>query len=152
MWIGGDVSVRYERSRLAAQNKADLDQSRVNESDPIFSEITMKTKIPNGDPSHDVKRVRSIPVGSQQPTLPTKVELQVAESRQQVLDETDGGGLDVLLDESREEKDTRRLLSRDRRKTTNSISGTDSFKGLRDRVAGSMHGRAGGIIGMESNR
>lgn len=155
MWTGGDASARYERSRLAAQNKADQDRIRVNDSDPIFSETTKKLQTPSEDTSLDSRGVlRSTPVKSQQqPTSPTKAELQVAESRQQVLDDTDGGGgLDVLVDESREEKDARRLLSRDRRKATNSISGTDSFKGLRDRVAGSMHGRAGGIIGMESNR
>lgn len=144
MWTGGDISVRYERARLAAQGKADLDRSSANIGDPSLAEGLVQ-------PENSIGLTAVI---DQQPaSLATKAEMQAAESHQQVLDDNEGGGYDVLLEESREEKDARRLLSRDPRKnTTNSISGTDSLKGLRDRVAGSMHGRAGGIIGMESNR
>lgn len=149
MWTGGDISVRYERARLAAQTKADLDHSNAKISNPSLARSLVQPE----------KSIEDTPSGltaviDQQPAFPlTKGEIQVAESHQQVLEDNEGGGYDVLLEESREEKDARRLLSRDRRKnTTNSISGTDSLKGLRDRVAGSMHGRAGGIIGMESNR
>ena len=149
MWTGGDISVRYERARLAAQGKADLDRSSANTSKPLLSESLVQPENSIEDSPRGL-----IAVTDQQPTSPTtKAETQAAESHQQVLDDNEGGGYDVLLEESREEKDARRLLSRDRRKNpTNSISGTDSLKGLRDRVAGSMHGRAGGIIGMESNR
>lgn len=151
MWTGGDISVRYERARLAAQGKADLDRSSVKTSDSsILAESLMQ---PEKSIEETPSGLHSISATDQQPAALAKAEMQVAESHQQVLDDNEGGGYDVLLDESREEKDARRLLSRDRRKTTtNSISGTDSLKGLRDRVAGSMHGRAGGIIGMESNR
>ena len=150
MWTGGDISARYERSRKAAQGKADADRSST--VDPVLSQSLLQPQISTDNTPSDLSGLRSNPGKDRQPVPLTKAELQVAESRQQVLDDDEGGGLDVLLDESREEKDAQRLLSRDRRKTTSSISGTDSFKGLRDRVAGSMHGRAGGIIGMESNR
>lgn len=146
MWTGGDISVRYERARLAAQGKVDIDLSSANVSDLVQPQKSIE------DTPSGLKEVPSIAVKDPQPAPLTIGEVQVAESRQQVLDDNEGGGFDVLLEESREEQDARRLLSRDRRKTTNSISGTDSLKGLRDRVAGSMHGRAGGIIGMESNR
>ena len=149
MWTGGDISVRYERARLAAQGKADLDHSNAKISNPSLPRsLVQPEKLIEDTPSGLTAAI------DQQPAFPmTKGEIQVAESHQQVLDDNEGGGYDVLQEESREEKDARRLLSRDRRKnTTNSMSGTDSLKGLRDRVAGSMHGRAGGIIGMESNR
>ncbi len=59
----------------------------------------------------------------------------------------------MLAEEAQEEKEARSLLRRSPRKgTASSISKNDSFRGLRERVAGSMHGRTGGIIGMESSR
>ena len=152
MWTGGDISVRYERARLAAQGKVDQEHSNANIKTPALAESLLQPQISIKDTSSGLKELQSTAGTDQQPAPPTKGEMQVVESHQQVLDDNEGGGFDVLLEESREEKDARRLLSRDRRKTTNSISGTDSLKGLRDRVAGSMHGRAGGIIGMESNR
>lgn len=145
MWTGGDISVRYERARLAAQGKADLDRLSASTSNPLLAGSLVQPENSTEDTASALTAVTD--------QQPTKAELQAPESHQQVLNDTEAGGYDVLLEESREEKDARRLLSRDRRKnTTNSISGTDSLKGLRDRVAGSMHGRAGGIIGMESNR
>lgn len=152
MWTGGDISVRYERARLAAEGKADLDRSGANISNSKVATSLIQPDKSVEDSPNGLKGLQSIADIDQQPAPLTKGEIQEAESHQQVLDDNEGGGIDVLLEESREEKDARRLLSRDRRKTTNSISGTDSLKGLRDRVAGSMHGRAGGIIGMESNR
>ena len=58
----------------------------------------------------------------------------------------------MLAEEAQEEKEVRSMLRRSTRKKATSISQTDSFKGLRDRVTGSMHGRPGGIIGMESSQ
>lgn len=153
MWTGGDISIRYERARLAAQGKADLDRSSAKISNPALAASLVQPENSIEDSSRGLKEeAQSNAVTDRQSSSLTKGDLQIAESHQQVLDDKEGGGFDVLLEESREEKDARRLLSRDRRKTTNSISGTDSLKGLRDRVTGSMHGRAGGIIGMESNR
>lgn len=59
----------------------------------------------------------------------------------------------MLIEEAQEEKEARGLLRRSpRKRTASSISKNDSFRGLRERVAGSMHGRTGGILGMESSR
>lgn len=95
-----------------------------------------------------------MPLKDQQPLPPKgKAELQAAGSRQQVLDDRKDGGPQVLIQEAAEEKEARSLLRRQgRRRTASSLSQTDSLKGLKDRVTGSMHGRAGAIIGMESNR
>ena len=59
----------------------------------------------------------------------------------------------MLIQEAIEEKEARSLLRREgRRRTASSLSQTEGLKGLKDRVTGSMHGRAGVLIGMESNR
>jgi sphinganine C4-monooxygenase len=149
-WTGGDISIRYERARLAAQKKMDEDQKSANASNPVLSENLLHPEKMFKDISGGVDELELIPVEEQQRGSLTQEETQVTESRQQVLDDTEGGGFDVLLDESREERDAR-LLIRDRRRQTNPIYGTESLKGLRDRVSGIMHGRASGIIGMESN-
>ena len=154
MWKGGDISVRYERARLTAQGKFDAEQSNATASDSNLSTSLVQPQKLTDDTPSSSRGLQTIPGTDRQSAPLTKGELQVADSRQQVLEDNEAGGIEVLLEESHEERDARRLLSRDRnrRKTTNSISGTESLKGLRDRVAGSMHGRAGGIIGMESNR
>jgi sphinganine C4-monooxygenase len=167
-WTGGDISIRYERSRLAAQKKMDEDQKSANASDPVLSENLLHPEknfknisggvdelelIPVEEQQRGIpveEQQRGIPVEEQQRSSLTQEETQMTESRQQVLDDTEGGGFDVLLDESREERDAQ-LLIRDRRRQANHIYGTESLKGLRDRVSGIMHGRASGIIGMESN-
>lgn len=150
MWTGGDASVRYERARLAAEGKVDAEHTNAKPGDSALSKSLFRPQTPNEDIS--AGRLLSSPEEDRQPTSLKKAELQIAESRQQVLDDDEAGGFEVLVEESREEKDARRLPSKNRRKPSTSISGTDSLRGLGDRVAASMHGRAGGIIGMESNR
>lgn len=153
MWTGGDVSARYERARIAAQKKFDEENetSTVTGSDASQSLIQDLRPYEN-DFSHNTY-LQTI-CQTQLPAVPAgKAENQAAASRQQVLDDKKGGGIDVLKNESREEKDARTVLNRStRRRATNTVSQADSFKGLTGRFAGSIHGRTGGILGMESSR
>lgn len=139
VWTGGDVSARYERARIAAQRKVDQD------SEPVTASST------HSQPDIGLNIVSKL---AQQPAAPvSKASQQAASSRQQILDDKTNGGPRVLVEEAEEEKEARRMLRRStRRKTGSSTPQTDSLKGLRDRVTGSMHGRTGGIIGMESGR
>lgn len=153
MWTGGDMSVRYERSRILAQQKMDQDSVRVTKGKSDVVTGFIQDSIPDPKESYSTTGLQSTLLGDEKITSPTgKAEQQAADSRQQVLDDTNDGGPDVLMDEAREEKEIRTMLKRStRRRTTSSISGTDSFRGLRDRVTGSLHA-GGGIIGMESSR
>lgn len=154
MWTGGDVSARYERARIAAQKSVDEEneQATVTRSDASQS-ATQDLRHYEHELSNAID-LQSINTKHQQPAAPAgKAEYQAAGSRQQVLDDKRDGGIDVLKDEAREEKDARTALKRStRRRATSSVSQADNFKGLRDRITGSIHGRTGGILGMESSR
>lgn len=154
MWAGGDVSARYERSRIAAQKKVDNENEKATVTGSDASQSLTQDLRPYENELSNASDLQSIPIKYQQPAAPAgKAEYQAAGSRQQVLDDKKDGGIDVLKDESREEKDARTVLKRStRRRATSSVSQADSFKGLRDRITGSMHGRTGGILGMESSR
>ncbi len=156
VWTGGDVSARYERARIAAQRKVDQDDG---------SAIPSITQSPQDDvaissiyqqDAENAKDLSSIPQQAQQPAAPAGTGAQqAASSRQQILDDQTNGGVRVLVEEAEEEQEARsRLRKSSRRKAGGSMPQADSLKGLRDRVAGSnvLHGRTGGIIGMESGR
>lgn len=153
MWTGGDVSARYERSRIAAQKKVDEDNQQATITRSDSSQSSAQDLRPYENELSNATDLQSIPTKHLQPAAPAgKAEYQAAGSRQQVLGDKDGG-IDVLKDEALEEKDARTLLKLStRRRATSSVSQADSFKGLRDRITGSMHGRTGGILGMESSR
>ncbi|KAL9611068.1 MAG: hypothetical protein Q9167_004280 [Letrouitia subvulpina] len=151
VWTGGDVSARYEKARLAAQKKADEytvpGLNPITHSDPETSNTHSSQPY---DPNLTTNTQHSLPLLPVPP--PGKADLQAAASRQQILDDKDNGGRDVLAQEAAEEKEARSLLQRSaRRRTANSLSQTDGLMGLRTRVTGSLHGRAGAILGVESN-
>lgn len=153
VWTGGDVSARYERSRIAAQKAYDKDNvSTITGSDPKDS-VTHDAK-PYQDDLRNATDLPSIPIKNRQPQPPAgKAELQAAGSRQQVLDDKKDGGASVLVDEAHEEKEACNASKwTSRKRTSSTLSAKDSFKGLRDRVTGSMHGRTGGIIGVDGSR
>lgn len=139
MWTGGDVSARYERARIAAQQKVDHDLVKIslNLDDDAESGIE--------EPQHAKKPKSQQRVLS----LARTAERQATESRQQVLDDIKDGGPQVLKDEAREEKDASWAMLK--RRTPASVTQADSFKGLRDRITGSRHGRTRGVLGMESS-
>lgn len=154
VWTGGDVSARYERTRLAAQKAFDQE----NEPSPITNSNVADSKTQDLKPYQNEMQaaadLASIPLQNRQPQPPAgKAELQAAGSRQQILDDTKDGGPSVLVEESHEEKEAKTSLKQNpRKRTTSSLSAKDSFKGLRDRVTGSMHGRTGGILGVDGSR
>lgn len=153
-WTGGDVSARYERSRLAAQKAYDLDTKTLSITQSNVADSTTQDPKPYQNELGNAKDLPSVPINMRQPQPPAgKAEFQAAGSRQQILDDKKYGGPSVLSDESYEEKEAKASLSRTSRKRAKStLSAKDSFKGLRDRVTGSMHGRTGGIIGVDSSR
>lgn len=154
MWTGGDVSARYERSRIAAQKMVDKENEQVSVTGSDVSQSATQDLRPYENEISNATDLQSIPIKYQQPSAPAgKAEYQAAGSRQQVLDDKKDGGIDVLQDEAREEQVAKTALKRStRRRAQSSVSQADSFKGLRDRITGSMHGRTGGILGVESSR
>lgn len=163
------MSARYERARIAAQQKLDGEKASLNQpsttpttqSPPSNERGPATYKVPSN------AEITNIPPPFQQPIAPpgTAAAQQAASSRQQVLDDKASGGIKVLADEAAEEEHEARRLARrsNNSNTTNNSSRrsaksnsstpqSDSLKGLRDRVTGSMHGRQGGIIGVESGR
>ena len=148
------MSARYERSRLAAQKNsgADSEKTTITHSSPTDS-ATQDPK-PYENDLRDAADLSSIPIQNRQPQPPAgKAELQAAGSRQQILDDHEDGGPSVLADEAYEEKEAIDFSKRSQRKrTTSTLSSKDGFKGLRDRVPTSMHGRARGILGVDGSR
>ena len=149
MWTGGDVSARYERARIAAQQKVDHDLVKISKNLDA-AESGIEEPRPFESALQDATNPQSINSKNQQPlSLAGKAERQAAESRQQVLGDISEGGPQVLKDEAREEKDASWAMLK--RRSPASVTQADSFKGLRDRITGSMHGRTRGILGMESS-
>ena len=153
-WTGGDVSARYEKTRIAAQRQAELD---VNQKDSIaHSDPAVSTKENLCPYKSDIKTatdLSSIPISAQQPAAPKgKAEFQAAGSRQQILDDQQSDGLSVLQDEAAEEQEAKIMLRRIPRKREKSSS-KETLAGLRERVsgAGGMH-RGAGILGVEKGR
>lgn len=151
MWTGGDVSARYERARIAAQQKVDhnlvkisinLDAAESGIEEPRPYESALQD---DESALQDAKNPKSQRVLS----LARTAERQATESRQQVLGDITDGGPQVLKDEAREEKDASWAMLK--RRTPASVTQADSFKGLRDRITGSLHGRTRGVLGMESS-
>ena len=154
VWTGGDVSARYEKARLAAQKAVDLDLSpktTITHSDP--AEGTSQLLGPYGEDIKNASDLVSIPEPELQPAvIAGKAKIQAATSRQQILDDKEGGGPDVLREETAEEQEAKSILRRSPRKRAKSSS-KETLAGLRERVsgAGGMH-RGAGIIGVDKGR
>lgn len=139
VWTGGDVSARYEKTRIAAQKAFDADVAQsVTNSDVKASE--MQTPEPYQNELRDANDLPSVPIKNRQPQPPFgKAELQAAGSRQQILDDRETGGAGVLADEAREEREAQASFVRrgPRKRTTSSLSTRDSIKGLGQMMTGS---------------
>ncbi|KAL9111666.1 MAG: hypothetical protein Q9227_003940 [Pyrenula ochraceoflavens] len=105
-WSGGDISLRYERSRLSAQKQLDADEA-------------MKTAPVTHNPAVDVP----------------KAQVQSRDSKSQVLRESDHNGARVLQEERKEEMEARQMLRRSVRKRSIDPK-SDTLRGLRERVTG----------------
>ncbi|CAD0038067.1 unnamed protein product [Aureobasidium pullulans] len=147
-WVGGDVSARYERSRIAAQKK--VEQDNISHSSPAQS-----LKAEPSPYESEEKNASTLAKQAQaqlNPSIPEgKASLQALGSRQQILDDKAGGGVEVLLEEAAEEREAQRVLRRSPRKKTVSQASSAPLKGLRDRVNTSLHGKASGVL-VESSR
>ena len=139
VWTGGDVSARYERSRVAAQKAQNTDTtSKAN----ITGSDAEESRHQNPQPyEHDIKTatdLSSVPASNRQPQPPAgKAELQATGSRQQVLDDRQGGGASVLAEEAREEREAQAYVRRTspRKRSKGSSSTRESFKGLSQRIS-----------------
>lgn len=145
------MTARYQRSKIAAQRQVDQekDSSFIGQVSPTASAVDDHT--PYANELQNATELRRIPLEYQQPAAPRgKAEQQAAGSREQVLEDLHNGGAQILQEEAQEEKEARSMIRKsNRRSTASSLTQSDSFRGLRDRV--SIHGRTGGILGMESN-
>lgn len=145
-WTGGDISARYERSRLAAQKALDNGQlQQITNSDSALS----TTQSP-----HPYRSTALEPSATSLPQPPSgKAALQAASSRQQILDDENAGGTSVLAEETYEEIEAKNAVRRSpRKRATSALSAKDRLGGLRERVTGSMHGRTGAILGVDGGR
>lgn len=150
VWTGGDVSARYERAKLAAQKKLDCEStaSSITNTDPSAS--ATRNHRPYEHDLRDAVLLRSVDPELQQPSAPAgKAEQQAAGSREQVLEDAGlDDGAQILLEEALEEKEARSMIRRsNRRRTASSLTQSEGLRGFRERV--SIHGRTGGILGME---
>ncbi|KAI9705185.1 MAG: hypothetical protein M1820_005332 [Bogoriella megaspora] len=145
MWVGGDVSLRYERARVAAQKKVDTDKAgAITHSVPSESRTADPAPYTDETPVHLKSQIHQ----RLKPAIPAgKAEKQAIGSREQVLDDKQGGGVSVLIEETQEEEKERESASwlrrSTRKKTTQRSragSGASSLMGLRDRVNESFVG------------
>ena len=159
VWTGGDVSARYEKTRLAAQKAYDADQTA---SKPVTGSDTKDSKTPNLQPyQDDIANATSLsPISSQdlQPSPPAgKAQAQATGSRQQILDDVSiAGGRQILAQEAREEKEVQQQQQQvhskpvsARQRTRSSLSQADALRGLQGRIPISRHGRTGSLLGMD---
>ncbi|KAI9838080.1 MAG: hypothetical protein M1819_006235 [Sarea resinae] len=138
-WVGGDVSARYAKSRLHAQQKLDYEKQHPEEP-PHFTHIrTHESESSSEDdrPYHDeIANAKHSPEALL--NIPPKVSAggkaaqQAVGSREQVLDDKVGGGPAVLIAEAEEERDAKAALKRStRQKAGTSTAPADSLKNLR---------------------
>jgi sphinganine C4-monooxygenase len=119
VWSGGDISARYERSRIAAQKKVNEDFENTNEASVVNSA----------------------------PTDRQRAAQQAAASQQQVREDETHGGQKVIEEEQSEERETRQKLNRSSRRKPGSFDPkTDGFWGLRGRMTNGLHGRSAAIL------
>ncbi|KAK5116440.1 hypothetical protein LTR62_007988 [Meristemomyces frigidus] len=139
-WVGGDVSARYQRSRIAAQKKADADADKL---------ITQDTNTPE----IDIARAKR----------------QAAASKRQITDDTSAaGGPEILAEEAAEEANARQAAAAaaedakartevsqsqtSRRSTRKRAASSLGLKGFADRVGESLHGKSSGVLSVDGGR
>ena len=140
MWIGGDVSARYERSRVAAEKKEAQRQAAITNSLPQDSQDVPDNGVYD-DTNATVLNSEAI-----QPQVPAgKATAQAADSRRQVVSESgSAGGPSVIAEETAEEQREREIncLPGVIRRTSGSSAREGGMMGLFDRV----HKRKGSLL------
>ena len=144
VWTGGDVSARYERSRLAAEKKH---AQNAQAQSITGSSATDSTAAPSDAPydGSDAPQLRAKKI-QPQPSA-GKATAQAVDSRKQVVNESGpAGGMQVLAEETAEEQREREAncLPGVMRPTSGG-SGRDGgmMKAMRERV----HKRKGSLLG-----
>lgn len=115
VWSGGDVSARYERSRIAAQKRVDEELE-----------------------SRDASIVNSGQIDHQ------RASQQMVRSQKQVREDEAFGGPQVIEEEQSEEQEVRQKLRRSSRRKTGSFdpkSDGGFLGGLTERMTSGLHGR-----------
>lgn len=153
-WSGGDVSARYERTRKAAEQKLDLTATAPASTTPEFTDDSSSQTGLRGHVSNTQEGQIPHIAGAAELNIPLgKPTEQARDSMSQVLQDGENGGVSVLAQEAMEEKEALISLKRNtRKKAVSSGSQAGSLRSLTDRVPGSLHGRAGAIIGLERSR
>jgi len=153
-WVGGDVSARYERARLAAQKKLDADSvASITASEPTES-AKANSKPYQAEASQITPIARSM-LSAAEPQVPSgKATKQAMGSRQQILDDRQNGGFSVLAEESAEEVKAQRSLQQQKslRRSPRKRTASSGLKGLAGRVGESLHGKSSGVLGVDSGR
>ncbi|KAI9845929.1 MAG: hypothetical protein M1837_004465 [Sclerophora amabilis] len=155
VWTGGDVSARYARSRKAAEQHMGMNNSSPEPITHSKPEDSLQAKqTPYENELSDSKILTPEAAAEAKPPVPAgKAFLQAAGSRDQTLQDSENGGPGVLLDEAEEEKEAKANLRRSPRKKTASLTPqAGGLKNLRERVNGSLHGRGGAVLGLETSR
>ena len=146
-WVGGDVSARYERARIAAQKKVDAENSAtITASSPAESD--KQNLHPYADEPSKASSTARAAQAVLEPSVPAgKAAHQALGGRQQVLDDVQSGGKVVLAEESAEEVQAQQQLRRSPRKRSKS----SGLKGFADRVGESLQGKGTGVLGVENS-
>lgn len=146
-WVGGDVSARYERARIAAQKKVDAENSAtITASSPAESD--KQNLHPYADEPSKASSTARAAQAVLEPSVPAgKAAHQALGGRQQVLDDMQSGGKVVLAEESAEEVQAQQQLRRSPRKRSKS----SGLKGFADRVGESLQGKGTGVLGVENS-
>jgi sphinganine C4-monooxygenase len=146
-WVGGDVSARYERARIAAQKKVDAENgASITASSP--AESKQQSLEPYAKEAGQASSTARAAQPVLEPSIPSgKAAQQALGSRQQVLDDKQCGGKAVLAEESAEEAQAQQQLRRSPRKRSKS----SGLKGFADRVGESLQGKGTGVLGVENS-
>lgn len=158
MWTGGDVSARYARDRANAQRLLNQNATQAeteSKPDPV-SHSNVQQSI-SEDPSpykEDAETTKHVTTELQDAALPSvpagKATAQAIASREQVLEDSQGGGPSVLVDEAEEEIEAREKPTKSTNKSTRQ-SKRGSLRGLKERVDGKLRGRARDVMKVESS-
>jgi len=151
-WTGGDVSARYERAKVAAQKKVDEETKAPASSTITSSTADESTAMASAQPyeADETTSTARTAHSVSEPLIPAgKATHQALSSRQQILDDRQSGGIEVLVEETTEE-----IKAAKRRSTPRKRANTSSgLKGFADRVSESLQGKGGtGVLCGESGR
>lgn len=153
MWTGGDVSVRYEKAKVAAQKKFDADAwQQVSMTSAPMEESRTQSAEPYT--SHESSSTARAAHAICEPRVPSgKATQQAMASRQLVLDDPQGG-VSVLAEETTEEYVAQQKPAKQPQRSPNTRkrSASSGLKGFADRVGESLQGKGTGVLGMESRR